>query len=257
MSEDEIKYLDKPKLKNPVLIEGLPGIGNVGRVSAGYMISQLKAKKFAELYSHNFLPLVVMQKNGVARMLKAEFYYYHGKKNDLIFVVGDSQSITPHGYYDLCNSILDLAEKFNVKEIITLGGLGVDSIKGVPKIVGAVNSEKLLKKFKPFGIIFDGSLVGTIIGVSGLLIGLAQVRGIDAICLMAETAGFPIVITDPIAAEAMLNMLTRILDIKIDMTRLEKEVNELEEKIKKTEEFHKKMLSKLQAESKEHVGYIG
>ena len=46
--ETAIKFLEKTKFKNPVLIEGLPGIGNVGRVAAGYLVSELKMKKFAQ-----------------------------------------------------------------------------------------------------------------------------------------------------------------------------------------------------------------
>ncbi|MEM7826757.1 MAG: proteasome assembly chaperone family protein [Candidatus Aenigmatarchaeota archaeon] len=254
---NEINYLETPKLKNPILIEGLPGIGNVGRISAGYMIEQLKAKKFAELYSDEFLPFVVLQKNGLAKLLKSEFYYYKGKQ-DLIILVGDSQAITPQGYYKLCNTILDLAEKFKVNEIITLGGLGTDKLSKTPRIVGAVNDERLIKKYKDFGIIFDGTLVGTIVGVSGLLIGMSKTRNIDAICLLVETSGFPVVVADPIGAEAILKMLMKILDLKIDLTMLERDAKELEKKIIKTEEIHKKMISRLMAMEKgeEEVGYI-
>ncbi len=39
-----VKYLEKPKLDNPIFIEGLPGVGNIGRVAAGYLVEDLKAK---------------------------------------------------------------------------------------------------------------------------------------------------------------------------------------------------------------------
>ena len=54
----KIVQLKKPKLKNPIFIEGLPGVGNVGRIAAGYLVEELKAKKFAELWSSHFLPIV-------------------------------------------------------------------------------------------------------------------------------------------------------------------------------------------------------
>jgi len=37
-----------------ILIEGLPGLGMVGKIAVKYLIKQLKAKKFAELYSPHF-----------------------------------------------------------------------------------------------------------------------------------------------------------------------------------------------------------
>jgi len=40
-----INYLEKPKLNNPVLIEGLPGVGNIGRVAVGYLVEELKILK--------------------------------------------------------------------------------------------------------------------------------------------------------------------------------------------------------------------
>jgi proteasome assembly chaperone (PAC2) family protein len=40
----------KPKLKNPVLIEGLPGIGFVANIAALHLIRELKANLFAESY---------------------------------------------------------------------------------------------------------------------------------------------------------------------------------------------------------------
>ena len=33
-----------PKLDNPVFIEGLPGIGNVGKVAVDFLIDEIKAK---------------------------------------------------------------------------------------------------------------------------------------------------------------------------------------------------------------------
>ncbi len=117
----EIVILEKIKLKKPILIQGLPGVGNVGRVSAGYLVNELKMKKFAELYSPDFLPIVILHES-LTHMLKCEIYYYKGKENDLILVTGDTQSVSPQGHYEFCNAILEFAEKMDVQSIITLGG---------------------------------------------------------------------------------------------------------------------------------------
>jgi proteasome assembly chaperone (PAC2) family protein len=39
-----INILEKPQLNNPVLIEGLPGIGCVANISALHLIKELKQK---------------------------------------------------------------------------------------------------------------------------------------------------------------------------------------------------------------------
>jgi len=56
-----IKYTEKPELKNPIFVEGLPGIGNVGKLAAEHLKDELDAKKFAYLYS-KFLPPQVLRK---------------------------------------------------------------------------------------------------------------------------------------------------------------------------------------------------
>jgi proteasome assembly chaperone (PAC2) family protein len=54
MKETYIKELTQVQLKNPILIEGLPGLGLVGKIAIRYLIKQLKAQRFAYLYSPHF-----------------------------------------------------------------------------------------------------------------------------------------------------------------------------------------------------------
>ena len=53
---DEIStvYLKKPDLNNPVCIEGLPGVGNVGKLAAEHLIDEVNAQRFVEIYSTDF-----------------------------------------------------------------------------------------------------------------------------------------------------------------------------------------------------------
>ena len=253
--QTKINVLEKVKLKKPVLIEGLPGVGNVGRVAAGYLVSEMKMKKFAELYSQHFLPLVILHENSVAHLLKCEFYYHKGKSNDIIVLTGDTQSISPEGHYEVCEVILDFVEKLGVKEIITLGGFAEAKEVTEPRVIGSVNNKKLLKKYSKYGIDFKKSSVGTIVGASGLLLGLGGTRSMNCLCLMGETMGIPLV-TDPKAADKILQVLTKILGVNVDLTKLENIVREMEERIKKTENIHKKVLQDF-PKAREDVHYIG
>ena len=256
--QTQIKSFEKLKLKKPLLIEGLPGIGNVGRVAAGYLISELKMKKFAELYSPHFLPLVLLQNDSVANLLKCEFYYHKGRDRDVIVLTGDTQSITPEGHYEICEIILDFAEKLGVTDIITLGGFAEGKEIAEPRIIGAVNDKSLLKKYEKFGVDFGKAHpIGTIVGASGLLLGLGRIHNMNGICLMGETFGMPL-ITDPKAADALLHVLIKILGVKLDMSKLEKTIKGMEETIEKTDRIHKKMLEELSdTKKKDDLRYIG
>lgn len=260
----KIVEIEKPKLKNPLFIEGLPGVGNVGRIAAGYLAEEIKAKKFAELFSSHFMPFVLLHQSSAVHVLKNEFYYYKGKKGqrDLIILIGDSQSVDPEGHYEVAEAILDYLQKFKVKEVFTLAGLSIGSPTESPKVIGAVSEPELVKKYGKYGIDFKaGSRIGTIVGASGLLLGLGRVRGMKGVCLLGETVGFPI-IPDPKSAEAILKVLMKILNIKIDTSKLQRKVKEMEDFIKKIESVQRKALAQFlkaraKPEEKERLTYIG
>ena len=260
--------IEKPKLKNPLFIEGLPGIGHVGRIAAQFLVEELKAKKFAELLSSHFMHYVLLQQSSSIHVLKNEFYYVkgRGKGRDLVLLIGDSQSIDPEGHYEIAHEILDYLRKFGVKDMITLGGLGIGEVKETPKVIGAVSDNGLDKKYKSFGIDFNaGNKVGTIIGASGLLLGLGKFYGMKGICLLGETSGYPI-LPDPKAAEVVLKVLMKILNVKLDIRKLDAKIKEMEEFIKKIEEMQRKAIGQMMQqqmpppkgkEGNEELSYIG
>ncbi|MEM5814954.1 MAG: proteasome assembly chaperone family protein [Candidatus Aenigmatarchaeota archaeon] len=260
MMTTKIIILEKPKLRDPIFIEGLPGVGNVGRVAAGYLIEELKAKKFAELISSHFMPIVIVPQGSTVEMVKIEFFYWKNKKgkNDLIIMIGDSQSIDPEGHYEIVGKIIKFLKKLKVKEIFALAGLNIGIMTEKPKVVGAVNDPSLEQKYKKYNIIFDTSKrVGTIVGAAGLFLGIAKYYKIPAVCLMGETSGMPF-LPDPKSAEVVLKVLTQILDIKIDTSKLEEEVKKMRELMQKIEATQAQMFQlPTQPKKEEGLTYIG
>lgn len=245
-----IVEFEKPKLKDPLFIEGLPGVGNVGRIAAGYLVEELKATKFADVLSSHFMPFVLMHQSSAVHLLKNEFYYLKGKKKgqrDLIILIGDSQSISPEGHYEVVVEILKYVKGLGVKEMFTLAGVGVGEQVNKPKVIGAVseNGTDLIKKYKNKGVDFDsGSKIGTIGGASGLLLGMGAYYGIKGACLLGETPGLPI-IPDPRSAEEILKVLNKILNLKVDMSKLDKKVKETEEFVKKIQNIEKQTVQQM------------
>src|SRR2546422_832246 len=97
-----IRYLDHPKLEDPIFIEGLPGIGNVGKLAAEHLKDELKGVKFAEIFSKYFPPQVLVQDDGQVKLVNNEMHYV--KRNngtDLILLTGDYQGLTPEGQYEM------------------------------------------------------------------------------------------------------------------------------------------------------------
>ncbi|MEM4633894.1 MAG: proteasome assembly chaperone family protein [Candidatus Anstonellaceae archaeon] len=230
MMETVIIETQKVKMKNPILIEGLPGIGLVGKIAADHLIDELGAKEVAQLFSPHFPHQVIMQKNGVMRMVKNRFYHVSGKKNDLLILVGDVQAVTSEAQYEVTGKILDYCQKKKVKLIITLGGYGTGKVPVSPKVFGIVTNKPMVEQYKKYGIVF-GESRGSIIGAAGMLLGLGKIRKMPGICLMGETHGG---FVDPKSAQAVLEVLCKMLDIKVDSRKLD-------EKARESEAFARKM----------------
>lgn len=262
-----IKEIEKVgELKDPILIEGLPGVGNIGRIAVGYLIEQLGAKKVAELFSDHFMPFVLIHQSSAVHVLKNEFYLWKAEKenqSDIIFFVGDSQSIDPMGHYEIVFEVMDYIEKLGVKRIITTAGLSIGEENKSEKVIGVVSEPELVDKYKSFGIDFDnGSKIGTIIGASGLFLGFGRYRGMEGLCLLGETANLP-EIPDPKAAEGILKILVKLLNLEVDMTDLEEKIKEMKKFMKKIENVQTSALTQLfseqmkQKEGGEELKYIG
>lgn len=240
------------KLKNPILIVGLTGIGNVGRTAVSYLIDHLNAEKFGEVYSCHFPHITIVNDDGEMEVLKNELFFFRGKR-DVIFLTGNTQSITPEGHYELVYCVLEKMKEMDVREIITIGGLGSGEIIDKPRVFGIPSHKELGKIYEKYGVEFEHN-IGEVIGASGLFIGIGKRLGFKGICLLGETPGF--LLSDPKATEEVLKILEKVLEIKIDYENLNIKIKELEKIIKKIQELQGEVV-KGEARKGKELTYIG
>ncbi len=112
-----IRQAEKPELEDPVLLEGLPGIGLVANIAVAYLIRKLGAKFFAEVKSASFPDVSVTDKGGSLKSPFCHMYYHKADdkcSRDLILLYGNTQALTRRGQYELCGSILDTAKSLRL-----------------------------------------------------------------------------------------------------------------------------------------------
>jgi hypothetical protein len=237
MKDVEIIRIKEVSLRNPIMVEGLPGVGHVGKLVADHLVAELRAQKIMEIYSSHFPPQVLVMGDGSVRLVKNEVYAYKSRKQDLLIIVGDHQSATNVGYYLLAETFVDIAEKYGVRRIYTLGGYGIGQLTETRTVLGAVNRPELVDEIRRYGVEFkEKEPGGGIIGASGLVLGLARRRNIEAVCLMGVTSGY---LVDPRSAQAVLRVLSRILGIEVDMRALEERAREVESLVAKLREMER------------------
>lgn len=208
---------EKPVLNDPILIEGLPGIGFVANIAALHLINELKAKRFASIVSASFQDFAVTTETGAARTPINELYYF--KRNDggrdLIIWYGNTQALTTFGQYELCGKVLDLAQELGCRFVISIGGFKREEVKPVPTIYSAASNQETLKETLDLG---TKIMVGHIFGVAGLVIGISRLRNLKGFALLVDTLGmYP----DANATRYALTAMSKFLKMDIDLSRVD------------------------------------
>lgn len=267
-----IKLYKEPELKEPVMLCGWPGIGNIGLYAIDSLREALKAEEFGEIEPWDFFnPRKVTIEKGLLKDLEfptSKFYYrkiedlpaeslpaegrqVEGKdEQHLIFFIGQEQPAEERTRYaegrkayEMANLVLDVAEKFRCRRVYT-SGAAVTQIHHTarPRVWAVPNKQSLIEEIIQYqntimmSEIEGSSNQGSITGLNGLLLGAAKKRNLEAICLMGEIpyylqgAPWPY----PKGSKSVLEVLQKILSVRIDMSQLDKLAKRVEKYI---EEF--------------------
>ena len=230
------KSMKFPSFKNPVMIEGLPGIGNVGKVAADFLIEELDAKKLCSFESNCLPHSVFVREDNLVELPGIYLYYKKLAERDVLFLAGDSQPVSESSTYTFSESVLDLLKQLKGRDVVTLGGIGLNSIPKKPKVYCTGTSKKIVEAYSK-GSDVDLKIYGTvgpIIGVSGLLLGIALRKKMNGISFLAETYGHPMYLGIR-GARQIVRVLSKKFSMSVDIKELDREIKILEsEEDKKT-----------------------
>jgi len=253
MDEIDIEVVDEADPDRPVLVEGLPGVGHVGKLAADHLLEELDSTLVRRVYSEHFPPQVDIDDTGVAELTAAEFYAVETAGRDLLVLAGNHQAQSNHGHYRLTNAFLDVAEDFGVEAVYALGGVPTGELIEEYDVLGAATDDSMVERLEAVGVEFrEDEPAGGIVGVSGLLLGLGDRRDLSAACLMGETSGY---LVDPMSARAVLEVLTEVLEFEVGYGSLEDRAEEMEEVISKIQEMESQQ--SMDVPSDDDLRYIG
>ena len=271
---EEIIYLEKPNLTKPYLIIGFEGWPNAAEVSSfalQHLVDNLEAKKFASIPTENFYkisslrPMAVIKKGRLIELKSPGNHFYYVKNplfNDLILFYGVEPHLRWNVFADL---LLDLAERFHVIQIFTIGGTYDYIPHTYPPMVSALfNHEELREKVIQAGLgltEYSGP-----ISIHTFILEAAKKRDLKAVSLWGHAPQY----LHTRNVKVVCSVLRRLIDltqIEVDLSELEnagdyfdqqvnqlvKEDPKLQEVISKLEEVYKRS-EKLSAESKQEEG---
>ena len=230
-----VKFYARPKLNSPNMLAAWPGIGDVATIVATYMARKLDFKPLGEIEaSHFFDPIGVLVKDNVIeapQFPQSNFFYWKNKKggNDIILFIGEAQPAAKG--YDLANCVLDVGLRFQAKRVYTCAAaLTRIHHSEQPEAWGVATNPVVAEDIKIYNTEQKSNL--HISGMNGLLLGVAKERDIEGICLLGEVPMYATRVHNPIAALAVLRVLTEMLNVEVDTGELALLAQEARERMK-------------------------
>ncbi len=225
-----IRYVKEKKevFKNPILIDGLLDYGNIGKIAVDYIIKLLKAEKFCELYPSSAPNLVFINDKNLIELPIIEMFYKKMEDRTLFFLTGDTHLLDEETSCEFCDTILEVVQEFKAQEIITIGSITLQQPPKKPKVYCTGNKKENVELYSSYGVNTDLHDVSSVIGISGLLTGLAGRRKIPSVSLLAETS------EDSPSIESVysiIEILNKRLNLELDPKEFSKEI-EILKKIK-------------------------
>ncbi|MGD8504824.1 MAG: PAC2 family protein [Syntrophobacterales bacterium] len=234
-----IEYLSEPSLREPSLVAGFGGWGNAAEVATGtinYLVEHLEAKKLATLDSEHFYlfslnrPFVTIA-NGHLKSVdlpRSRFYYWNNPQgSDLILFFGPEPQVSWHQYVEV---FMQICQRFQVKKLVTLGGLHDEVLHNEEKISAAGASmedvQKLRSLTEPVELInYAGPSA-----VHSLFLAKAIDYNISCLSFWAHAASY-LQGTNYNLCAAIIKRLNLLLDLQVDTSELEFSWKLLEEQI--------------------------
>ena len=225
---EEIIYTEKPNLNKPYLIigfEGWPNAGEVSCVALQHLVDRLEAKRFASIPTGNFYqtsslrPLAVIKEGRLIELKSLGNHFYYVKSShfsDLILFYG----VEPHLQWDLfVDLLLDLAQKFGVAQIFTIGGTYDYIPHTCPPLVSALfNREDLRENVIRAGLgltEYSGP-----ISIHTFILEAAKKRDLKAISLWGHAPQY--------LQTKNIKVVCSVLKKLMDLTKIEVDLSELE-----------------------------
>jgi uncharacterized protein len=210
---------DHIDLDSPILVEGLPGAGLVGKIAADHLVEAFEMTYYAGIHCKG-LPRVAVY-DGEQSNVHPPVRLYADPERDLLVLQSDVP-VSPSQATEFADCI---TEWIRANDVFPLYLSGLPEQKnGVPEMYGIATGEA-----EP--VIDDAGIVpprqgGMVTGPTGALLYRAAQKDIDAVGLIVQTEGqFP----DPESARILLEHgIGPIADVEVDTEALVEHADEIQ-----------------------------
>ncbi|HEY7366974.1 MAG TPA: PAC2 family protein [Nitrosopumilaceae archaeon] len=217
-------------LKDIVLISSLPDMGKVGGLVTQHITKKLETKIAAQMILAD-KPWVNL-KDGVIELPHDEYTLSVDEKNSIVIFTGENQPQEPGTVFEIADKVLDIVSQMgNIRMVISAGGYLPSEGSKATKVYGVATDSQSINFLKSLDVKLLSPEVKSITWFNGLILGIAKSRKINAVGLFGEIldAESPQYKT----ASNIINVIEKIIQIKIDTKELDEKIEERPAEIKK------------------------
>jgi proteasome assembly chaperone (PAC2) family protein len=233
----ELIVSSRPELRRPILIAAFRGWNDGGQgatLGGGFLAKQWSAEPFAEIDPENFYDFQAVRPNvsledGLTRKLEwPSNTFLHapipGLDRDAVILLGVEPNLRWKTYTAL---VVDLVQELGVEFVVTLGSLLADVPHTRPSPVSAAASDPTL--VEELGV--EPSRYEGPTGIVGIVLDACRQAELPAVSLWAAVPHYVSLAPSPRAALALCGRLGELIGAEIDLTDLERAVDEYVEQV--------------------------
>ena len=223
-----LRMVEKTKLSNPVIIEGFPGIGMIGTITASYLAEKLGMKLIGYFSSPHFPPIAAI--HDYVPVSPARIYA--SEKHNLIVLF--SELVIPmHAVVELSEKIIEFARDSGAKSIYSFAGIASPAPDQKMYAIASTREKGEELRKEGYELVKEGATQG----VSGVLIAECAAAKIPAVNYMVQTNA-PL---DPRRAAMLLDKVMPSLGVNLETKSLVEEADKIETKLKEAMDKMKQM----------------
>jgi uncharacterized protein len=223
------------KLKDGILVHGFPGPGLASAIAINYVMDQMSLPRVGTMSSDVFPALAVIRDYKPGHPMR--FYGQDG----LVLLISEMAPMDALARL-ISDNLLKFKEEKGMKMLVSLeavvqqqmqphgkppGEEGEDGEDAAPKVFVVASTEPLKQKLEDAGL--ELFKEGMITGVAGLLLSEGERLGIDVVCILTEANPmYP----DARAAARLIDVLNKVGSLEVDLEKLTKQAEDIEEKVR-------------------------
>lgn len=251
---DSLVIQEYPELKEPYLVlafDGWPNAGGVAVQAALYLRRKLGASRFASIAAEEFYvfsvlrPFAAIEAGEVkgVRFPSNEFFAWKspGPGHDLILFLGTEPHLRWQTYLDC---LFHIIREFGVARTLSLGAT-YDQVPHTlePRISSSTNQPRLLEELRGLNIALTDYMGPC--SFHTMMLDACKKLNLESLSLWGHVPHYVQGVGNPKVAHALLQRLTRLLGLSLDLTDIKQAGDQLDE-----------MLSRFMAQKPELREYV-